>query len=304
MSQHKVLVLSSSANSLIRSIEGALGSNNNFSFATKGNIKDFDITLLQHKYYLENNDLYFDLKDIRNPNVAILANFTDNSILKNILSELNPYHLIGLTDMNAISDIRDFLLTTSQNLEWRPSALISPPIKETNLHIIDSQNYHNKILEMVEGFNLSETFSDFSTYIKQVINELLSNALYNAPVDATGNHIYKDKSRAEKISMIPGKEVELQTLENDKKIVISIKDHYGSITKQDIDAHILNSKVLKKSGGAGVGLYTAFRYCHKLIINVKRGKSSEVIVIFNKLKRNKQYLLIDKSFHFFNLEGE
>lgn len=298
MKQLNVLVLSKAAEILIHNIEKALEPRKNFSFFTEGESSSFDIVLIQYNYYQDNKDK-LDLEGLKNKKTAVLANFTDNSLLDEILNELTPYHLIGLSDFNAISDIRDFLLSFSIKKIWTPEILIQSPYKTHTLQVVNSLDYQSKIQEMFSILDFSNCFDGFSAYLTQVTNELLTNALYNAPVNQEGLFIYKNKSRSEKISMLPGKEIEFKVLENDQKIVLSVKDLYGSLIKESIDFHLNNNMVMKKEGGAGVGLYTAFRYANKLIFNVRKQESTEVIIILNKLKRNKQYSLIDKSFHFF-----
>lgn len=298
MKHLKVLVLSSTGSMLIHNIELALGKQDQFRFFTKGNVEDFDIVLIQFNYYLENIDK-IENSSLKKPNIAILANFTDNSLLDKILGDLTPYHLIGLTDLNAISDLKDFLLSFSENKEWTSKLFISTPFEHNSLKIIDSLDYQEKIEQIINRMNLTDCFSEFNTYLSQITNELITNALFNAPVDDNGNFLYQNLSRNQNISMVPGKEVTLEVLENNKKIIISVKDNYGSLTKEAIDQFINNASVIQKDGGAGIGLYTTFRYCHKLIFNINRDKSTEVVVVLNKLKRNKQYSLIDKSFHYF-----
>jgi hypothetical protein len=267
-------------------------------FSAKGEIDLFDIVLVQYDY-IKNNYSPDQYKMFRDKKIAILANFTDNIVLNEILESFTPYHLIGLSDLNAISDIKDFLLSFENKKFWKANELIQMPYRSKHLQVSHSSDYQLTIQNMIEEIDFTHCFEGFEAYLNQIINELLTNSLYNAPTNGKGEYLYRTKSRTEKISMIPGKEVDIQSFENDNKIVFSITDKYGSLSKQDIDKHINNNKVLDKDGGAGVGIYTAFRFCHKIIFNVAYNESTEVIVILNKLKRNKLYSLIDKSFHFF-----
>lgn len=298
MKQLKILVLSKSADNLINAIKHTLPSCDHFMFSTKGEIDFFDIVLVQYDYIKKNfsPDQYPMFRDRK---IALLANFTDNILLNEILESFTPYHLIGLSDLNAISDIKDFILSFENKKFWKANELIQMPYRSKHLQVTDSSGYQIAIQNMIDEIDFTHCFDGFKAYLNQIMNEILTNSLYNAPTNEKGEYIYRAKSRTEKISMIPGKEVDIHSYENDNKIVFSIIDKYGSLSKQDIDKHINNNKVLDKDGGAGVGIYTAFRFCHKIIFNVAHQESTEVIVILNKLKRNKQYSLIDKSFHFF-----
>lgn len=304
MSKYKILLMSKTASALIPNIERFLPNKDDFEIASSDNLKYFDVEIIeqyfhlifiQYSYYLEHKDK---LKNINNKKVVILANFTNNTILSDILSELSPYHLIGLTDINALSDIKDFIMHLKSKALWKPEDLIADVEQLKEMKIKDSENYQENIDEMVEFLELSRCFKDFGNQLKHVANEILTNALYNAPIE-NGEYLYRDKTRTEKVTMKPGKEVDFKIFENDKKIVLYIKDYYGSLTKKNIEDHINNAQVKNKEGGAGVGIYLSFRYCHKLIYNVISGESTEVMIVLNKFRRNKDYELIDKSFHFF-----
>lgn len=307
MNPFKVLIMSNTASVLIPNVVKLLPNPEDFNISASDKLKYYDVSvieeyfdliMIQYSYYKENRAK---LKNINNKKVVILANFTNNTILDEILSELKPYHLIGLSDINAISDIKDYLLYIKNDKFWKASDLISEIEHRSMIKIGSSNKYQAEIDSIIEKIELTKCFQDFPKQLSHVLNEIVSNALYNAPFE-NGKYLYKETPRREKVQMLEGKEVEFEVLENDIKLVIAVRDCYGSLSKQDIENHINNSSVQAKSGGAGVGIYLAFRYCHKLIYNVTKSKKTEVIIVFNKLRRNKDYELVDKSFHYFEKE--
>lgn len=89
-------------------------------------------------------------------------------------------------------------------------------------------------------------------------DEMLSNAIYNAPVSAMGERTHKNTPR--EVTVTLEREVKLFACYSDKKIVVGCEDLYGSIDREEVltrVAAIYNKKTfspLESGAGAGLGL--------------------------------------------------
>lgn len=94
----------------------------------------------------------------------------------------------------------------------------------------------------------------------QAADEMLSNALYSAPVDSAGNRLYQDFDRTTPVSYPPAKQATLFAGFSDYRVVIGVEDPFGSLSKTQFWQHLntiltegpLTPRV--KSSGAGLGI--------------------------------------------------
>jgi len=141
--------------------------------------------------------------------------------------------------------------------------------------------------------------------IETVVDELVTNAIYNAPRDSAGKPKYAKLSRRE--TVVLGDE-EVGTLEfacDGNFIAMSLADPFGALT-QDTIVNYLNRCLVKSeqqisdaSGGAGLGLYRVFSSLSKFIVNIDPGKRTEVISLIDLRLSMKQFRTLPKSFHIF-----
>jgi sigma-B regulation protein RsbU (phosphoserine phosphatase) len=165
--------------------------------------------------------------------------------------------------------------------------------------ILSSEGIMESIQGLLAGHDFTECFEGMEDYLTQILNESILNAIFNAPVDDLGSHMFKRMNKKTRIHMIPGKEPVARVLSDAKKFVISIKDFYGSISRADIYDYLPHGEIREKEGGAGIGMYIVFKYSHKFVINVEPRKFTEMIFVIDKDKRFKWYSSKEKSFHLF-----
>jgi CheY-like chemotaxis protein len=141
--------------------------------------------------------------------------------------------------------------------------------------------------------------------IETVVDELSTNAIYNAPRDADGNARYAKLSRREPVVL---EESEIGILEfacDGNYIAISQVDPFGALTHETIVSY-LNRCLVKgpeqftnASGGAGIGLYRVFQSLSKFIVNIQPGRRTEVISLIDLRLSMKRFRTLPKSFHIF-----
>ncbi len=146
--------------------------------------------------------------------------------------------------------------------------------------------------------------------IETVTDELVTNAIYNAPRTADGKPKYAKLSRRKPVVLEPHEVGELQFACDGDYIAIAQVDPFGSLT-QDTVVSYLNRCLVKgpdqlsdASGGAGIGLFRVFQSLSKFIINIEPGKRTEVITLIDLRLSMRRFRRASKSFHIFISEPQ
>lgn len=150
--------------------------------------------------------------------------------------------------------------------------------------------------------------SELSNRISTVADELITNAVYNAPRDEHGNTRYAATDRRDKICLDPWEYVQVRFGSDGQVFVLSVTDWFGALRVSDIRkglARCLTSDdpIEQKAGGAGLGLFTAFRAANQLIVNVEQGERTEIIAVFELGDRLRGDRKASQSLHLFTDEA-
>ncbi len=147
--------------------------------------------------------------------------------------------------------------------------------------------------------------SRFADTFSAALDELITNALYNAPVDAQGRHRFAATHRNEEV-MLDGKEcVDVTFCADGQRIGVSVSDPFGTLRPETTVAYLAkcmrkgDDQVDQKAGGAGLGLYCAYEAASHLALNVQRGRRTEAIAILDVRGRFKDFASRPKSFNVF-----
>ena len=112
-----------------------------------------------------------------------------------------------------------------------------------------------------------------------VADELISNAVHNAPVDAAGLHVRKDLPRDIDIALDGRDTVRLRWGCDARYVAIEVTDQYGSLARETILASLSKHDVRDTGGGAGMGITLAYRSCDHLVFNLAPGRRTEIIAL-------------------------
>ncbi len=121
---------------------------------------------------------------------------------------------------------------------------------------------------------------------KGVAEEMLMNALYDAPVDETGAHIFNHVSRKEVVTLPDGKSSILKYGTDGMFAALSVEDDYGSLTFETLFSYLNNCyqgtprHSEEGKGGAGRGLHQIVENSDYTIFNISKGVKTEVISLF------------------------
>jgi CheY-like chemotaxis protein len=114
-----------------------------------------------------------------------------------------------------------------------------------------------------------------------VADELLSNAVHNAPVDAAGVHYRKDLPRDHELDLDEPHQVRVRWGCDARYIAIEVADKFGSLDRETVLASLAKKDVRDSGGGAGMGVALAYRSCDHLVFNLAPGKRTEIIALID-----------------------
>ena len=129
-----------------------------------------------------------------------------------------------------------------------------------------------------------DSFSSINNAVMWVADELLMNAMFNAPRDESGKPKYVDHDRSW-LELEPDETVSLKYCCDGRYIALSISDQFGSLDR-DVMLKYLNRclaapvEIEEREAGAGLGLYIVFNSITQLAFNIHADHATEVIALF------------------------
>ncbi|HLG20896.1 MAG TPA: hypothetical protein VI895_13910 [Bdellovibrionota bacterium] len=138
-----------------------------------------------------------------------------------------------------------------------------------------------------------------------VADELLMNALYDAPIGADGKSLYAHKPRSERVTLSSKDQATLRYGSDGRYFAIACRDHFGSLRAQTVVQYLKKcflhdeNQVDTKAGGAGVGFYMVFQSLSQMIINIEPGKMTETIGLIDIRTSYRDTKMRTKSFNIF-----
>jgi hypothetical protein len=173
------------------------------------------------------------------------------------------------------------------------------------VRICDSTRKHSYIRTVSEYARLLGCSARVIEMIENVVDELVTNAIYNAPRNEDGTPKYAQLSRREAVRLRDDEVGELQFACDGSYIAIAQRDPFGALTRDTVVSYLTRclhkgpNQLSEEAGGAGIGLFQVFQSLSKFIINVDPGRSTEVICLIDLRLNMRRFHQVPKSFHIF-----
>jgi hypothetical protein len=160
----------------------------------------------------------------------------------------------------------------------------------TEVHLTRLREYKGRTAAIDEVLAYAEKVGvrrQVRSAIGQVCEELLMNALYDAPVDESGNPLFAEvevKARLDKLSPRP---VSIRYAATEAGFGVSVRDRFGRLDKATVLRYIdkcLHSpqQIDRKVYGAGLGIYLIANAATQFVLNVAPGMATEVVCTFDR----------------------
>lgn len=114
-----------------------------------------------------------------------------------------------------------------------------------------------------------------------VADELISNAVHNAPIDAKGVHYRKELTRDTELDLDERHQVRVRWGCDARYLAIEVTDQFGSLDRETVLAALSKNDVRESGGGAGMGVALAYRSCDHLVFDLAPGKKTEIIALID-----------------------
>jgi len=114
-----------------------------------------------------------------------------------------------------------------------------------------------------------------------VADELLSNAVHNAPVDGDGTHYRRELARNTELELDGRHGVRLRWGCDARYLAIEVTDQFGSLDRDTILGALASNDVRESGSGAGMGIALAYRSCDHLVFNLAPGVRTEIIALID-----------------------
>ncbi len=123
--------------------------------------------------------------------------------------------------------------------------------------------------------------------IGSVCEELLMNALYDAPVDENGNQIFAEIDPHDRTKTLSPRPVSIRYAVTEDRFAIAVRDRFGRLAKNTILSYIEKcihspNQIDRKTYGAGLGLYLVANAAASYIVNVAHEIATEVVCTFDR----------------------
>ncbi len=122
--------------------------------------------------------------------------------------------------------------------------------------------------------------------IEQCVDEMLMNALYDAPVDEQGKQIFSEIPTRTRISLRVEQKVVVQYACDGKQFSVSVRDAFGTLERNTVLRYLhkclhAEQQIDRKAGGAGLGLYLMVNSASTVYFNVLPGVATEATCVFD-----------------------
>jgi hypothetical protein len=161
------------------------------------------------------------------------------------------------------------------------------------------------VLELAEALELSD---EKKRRIEVATEELLLNAIYDAPRDPTGKPTHSGLDRRTPVKLGSDQQVKLTYGCDGRNFVVSVADRFGALTRPAIVQSVV--KLLDPRGarpapgvsGAGLGLMLVYSAANQLVAHAVAGRFTEVTAVMHVSGSNRTALARGSALHLY-LDG-
>lgn len=122
--------------------------------------------------------------------------------------------------------------------------------------------------------------------IEQCVDEMVMNALYDAPVDARGRPLFAGIPTRTRIALRTEHSALVRYACDGQQLAISVRDAFGRLDRPTVLRHLhkclhAGQPIDRKVGGAGLGLYLMVNAASAVAFHVVPGVATEVLCVFD-----------------------
>lgn len=156
-----------------------------------------------------------------------------------------------------------------------------------SVHITGSGQRHEALDQMDKDLQAMGIRSSHRDALRLVAEELLMNAIYDAPVDGSGKSLYNHLSRQVAVELEPQHYARLRYATDGMSLAVSVEDPFGGLKASTLFDYLKScyggqaGSLNQEKGGAGRGLHQIVENSDLLVLNLRPGKKTEVIAVIS-----------------------
>ncbi|MEO0337223.1 MAG: hypothetical protein AAF202_12575, partial [Pseudomonadota bacterium] len=164
----------------------------------------------------------------------------------------------------------------------------------------EREKYNETVMEYLGQLGVR---SSHRSRVSQVLEEMLMNAIYDAPLDEAGNQMYNHLERTKVVELGPEHEATLRYGSDGIMMAVAMEDPNGSLQGKTILNYLEScysgnaGELQQNKGGAGRGLHMIIETSDLVVFNLRPNHRTEVIALFHVDPKSVQDQ--DPTFHFF-----
>ncbi len=243
---------------------------------------------------------------------SILLSQTKIKELACIFSNVSSANILAKNHQGIVNP-RDLITTTKKIFRddiFGVKHYVSYGTESEVYHVRDSELRYEYIDTLRQYCRKHHIRRSITQSVELFCEELLMNAIYDAPRDQSGNELHGHKSRRDRVILKPQDAARMEFACDGEKLVVSVSDPFGAITWHIVQQYLTHcfsgSRIAKldENGGAGLGLYMCFTAANSFVINVQPDARSEFIGIFDLQTAQRERNRLYSSLHFFSTDDK
>jgi hypothetical protein len=146
--------------------------------------------------------------------------------------------------------------------------------------------------------------------IEVAADELLLNAIYDAPRDEAGKLLYADVDRMTPVTLGPQAQVRVRWGYDGRTLAVSVRDGFGALAQPSVAAAVARlldarsprlgrATTAARAGSDGLGLVLAFSAATQLVVHVAPGRFTEVTAALHVAGSNRDAISRGCALHLF-----
>jgi hypothetical protein len=184
-----------------------------------------------------------------------------------------------------------------------PYLLAGAPVHEVLVHTSqDKDAALNQIVAFTESMDLG---GEKLRRVELATEELLMNALYDAPREAGGHPRNAHLDRRLSVALGSEEAIRMRYGCDGQTLAVAVQDPFGSLTKQAVTDRLRKvadgvPRPTPGVAGAGLGLVMAYSVANQLIFSVQPGKVTEVTAVLHVAGTNRSAQERGTAVHFYS----
>lgn len=155
-------------------------------------------------------------------------------------------------------------------------------VRSTTLEFNSSFEKSALLLQISQFLEANPKASNFIESIHMIADEMIMNAMYNAPVDPAGAPIFMNMDRAEAVELPGDKKAKIFITHDERRLLIGCEDPFGSVSRYKIMQQFAKvyrgDQASPNTGGGGAGLGCKMMIDHSCSFYMVVQKSKRTLV--------------------------